>query len=112
MSNENLTEFEVLVKRRKAVEWLLVNDPLIANAAHIAKRCPVSAILLGAEYGATFEAKISEVFPRMEVTEQDRLGDNPQEVKILLCAHENLNDTSDFCYDCRAIYDSTTGKWE
>lgn len=64
--------FEESVKRQKAVEWLLVNDPIVRAAAERSRQSLVAAVLIGAEYGELLAAKTAEVAKRMEVTEQER----------------------------------------
>jgi hypothetical protein len=69
--------FDEMVKRQKAVEWLLANDAIVRAAAEHAKTSLVAAILIGAEHGEYFASKIGEVAKRMEVTEQERLEGYP-----------------------------------
>lgn len=64
--------FDDSVKRQKAVEWLLMHDPIVRAAAEHAKRSPVAAILIGAEHGELLAAKVAEVAKRMTVTDQER----------------------------------------
>ena len=71
----NEPDFETMVKRRKAVEWLIQNDVFVRCAAECANRSPVSAILIGAQCGSIIESKIANAAPRMEVTREDRQGE-------------------------------------
>lgn len=64
--------FDESVKRMKAVEWLIMNDPIVRSAYEHAKRSPSLAIIIAADYGALLEAKIVDAMSRVEVTEHDR----------------------------------------
>lgn len=85
--------FDESVKRQKATEWLLENDPVIRAAAEHAKRSSVAAILIAAEIGAVFASEIAEVAQRMEVTDQERREGYP----LPHSDHERLERTRRRC---------------
>ena len=69
--------FEAMVRRHKAVEWLMMNDPLFRAAVETAKLSPFNTVWVAMEHGEMFRRRVLEVTPRMQVTEQERLEGYP-----------------------------------
>lgn len=65
-------ELGLCVKRQKAVEWLLINDPLIVKAAKEMRESPCAAIMIAAAMGDKIRERVEAIAEAFAVSSDER----------------------------------------